>query len=356
MVKILIPVGETLDGDFSASLLQVHLTNDYSNDIHCILQTARKQAARSINSLMVEAYWLVGERIVEWEQNGQKRAQYGQSILQQLSKSLTAQMGDGFSYANLRNMRQFYLTYPNFSECNRLCSKLSWSHNRLIMRVPSAPARLFYLKEAAQHQWSVRELDRNIATNYYQRLLSTQIPVTGAPKPNDIRSFIKDPYVMEFLQLPKFAEISEKKLEDLLIKNLEAFLLELGKGFSFVGRQYRISTETTHYYIDLVFYNYILKCFVLIDLKAAKLTHQDIGQMDMYRRMFDDLKKGKDDNPTIGILLCANKDETVVKYSVVNDSDTLFASKYLPYLPTEEELKSELESGYRQLMDSRDSD
>ena len=187
---------------------------------------------------------------------------------------------------------------------------------------------------------------------YYQRLLSTQIVgVASYDKENDsdIRSFIKDPYVMEYLGFSSDSSCNEKKLEDALIDNLQSFLLELGKGFSFVGRQYRISTETSHFYIDLVFYNYILKCFVIIDLKTTKLTHQDVGQMDMYRRMFDDLRRTEGDNPTIGILLCAERDETIVKYSVINDSPQLFASKYLPYLPTEKELKQELETKYRQI-------
>ena len=300
---------------------------------------------------MVEAYWMIGERIVKQEQHGRERATYGEAVLKELSRTLSKELGNGFSYANLRNMRQFYLTYPDYETCYTLCSKLSWSHNRLIMRVHDDTARRFYLTECIESQWSVRQLERNISTMYYQRILSSQ-PAVKEHNPTDttpIHSFIKDPYVMEYLGLPPAPDYDESDLENALIDNLQSFLLELGKGFSFVGRQYRISTETSHFYIDLVFYNYILKCFVLIDLKTTKLTHQDVGQMDMYRRMFDDLKRTDGDNPTVGILLCAERDETVVEYSVMKDTSKLFASKYLLYLPTEQELKDELETKYRMI-------
>ena len=216
------------------------------------------------------------------------------------------------------------------------------------MRVADADAREWYLREAAQQQWSVRTLERNINSFYFQRQLKS-VPSTIEPEameletPIDVRSFIKDPYVLEFVGLPPVSIRNERKLEQSLIDNMQQFLLELGKGFSFVQRQYRISTETGHFYIDLVFYNFILKCFVLVDLKTKKLSHRDVGQMDMYIRMFDDLKRGADDNPTIGILMCAERDETIVKYSVLNESQQMFVSKYLPYLPTEDELKRELE-------------
>ncbi len=217
------------------------------------------------------------------------------------------------------------------------------------MRIDDSKARLYYLKEAAEQQWSVRALERNINTLYYQRLLSTQnttpeIALAKDSQTPDIRYFIKDPYVFEFLNIPEPNSFSEQKVETTLIENLQKFLMELGKGFSFVGRQYRISTETEHFYVDLVFYNYILKCFVLFDLKIGKLTHQDIGQMDMYRRLFDDLKKPEGDLPTIGIILCTEKSETVVKYSIMNDTPQLFATKYMPYLPTEQELIDEIEN------------
>ena len=329
----------------------VPTTNNLFNDIRSILANARKHAAKVVNSDMVTAYWLIGRRIVIEEQNGAGTAKYGEQILQNLSKKLEAEYGNGFSYANLRNMRQFYRTYPDEQICYTLCINLSWSHNRLIMRVEDPVAREWYLREAVAQQWSVRQLERNIQSFYYQRMLSSgDAPKSPIAKDSiDIKQFIKDPYVLEFVGLPPFPQHREKPLEDAIIDNMQKFLLELGKGFSFVQRQYRISTETNHFYIDLVFYNYLLKCFVLIDLKTTKLTHRDVGQMDMYIRMFDDIKRSKDDNPTIGILLCADKDETIVKYSVLNESQQMFASKYLPYMPSEEEIKREIENSTLQI-------
>jgi predicted nuclease of restriction endonuclease-like (RecB) superfamily len=317
-------------------------------DVLHILQTARQKAYTVVNSEMVQAYWLMGKRIVEEEQQGEQKATYGEAILKTLSIALTAELGKGFSYANLRNFRQFYLTYSDAEICYALRSKLTWTHHRLIMRVENTDARNYYLKECDEQNWSSRELERNINTFYYQRLLSSQTqqePRLEGPMAEKIKAtdFIKDPYVFEFLNIPEPTTAQEKEIEGALIQNLQQFLLELGKGFSFVGRQFRISTETSHFYIDLVFYNYLLKCFVLFDLKTTKLSHQDTGQMDMYIRMFDDLKKQADDNPTIGLILCAEKDETVVKYSILNDHKQLFATKYMPYLPTEAELIAEIE-------------
>jgi len=320
--------------------------NNYIVEIKQILSEARLKAYTVINSAMVETYWRVGERIVLQEQGGENRAAYGEQVLKELSVALTAEFGRGFSYANLRNFRQFYLTYPDFEKCYTLCSKLTWSHNRLIMRVENPQARDFYLKEAADNNWSVRLLERNINTFYFQRLLSSQgrpLSLVKTSEQMQMGDFIKDPYIFEFLNIEQPHNANEHQIETALIDKLQHFLLELGKGFSFVGRQYRISSELEHFYIDLVFYNYILKCFVLIDLKTTKLTHQDIGQMDMYRRMFDDLQKPEVDNPTIGIILCAEKSETVVKYSVINDNPQMFATKFMPYLPTEEELIAEID-------------
>lgn len=323
-------------------------TSNITTDIRLILTEARHITARAVNSAMVIAYWMIGRRIVIEEQNGEDVATYGEQILKRLSKELEEEFGNGFSYSNLRNMRQFFRTYPDKEICYTVCSKLTWSHNRLIMRVADADARLWYIEEAAREGWSVRQLERNINSFYYQRQLKQEIIEPNQAEVSttsgiDIRTFVKDPYVVEFVGLPTFPLHKEKQLEEALIDNMQDFLLELGKGFSFVKRQYRISTETSHFYINLVFYNYILKCFILVDLKASKLTHQDVGQMDMYVRMFDDMKKSADDNPTIGILMCAEREETVVKYSVLESSKQLFASKYLPYLPTEEELRKELE-------------
>ena len=314
-------------------------------DIKAILEQARTKARSAVNAAMVEAYWLIGQRIVLEEQQGHHKARYGARLLENLSTALSESFGKGFSYANLRNFRQFYLTYPDQAICYTVCSKLSWSHNRLIMRVEDPKARAYYLAEGAAQQWSVRQLERNIETHSFQRLLSfhTEDKPISATHANMLGDFIKDPYVLEFLQLPDSGQLRESDLEQAIIDELQKFLLELGKGFSFVARQMRISTETSHFFIDLVFYNYLLKCFVIIDLKTGKLTHQHIGQMDMYVRMFDDLKRGGDDNPTIGIILCDSKDETVVKYSVIQENQQLFASKYQRILPTEAELIAEIE-------------
>ncbi|EDN69237.1 protein containing DUF1016 [Beggiatoa sp. PS] len=321
------------------------INQSFFQDIKNILQQSRQKAYVAVNSAMVEAYWQIGKRIVEEEQVGKQRADYGSFLIKSLSKELSVEFGKGFSVANLKNFRQFYLTFPDFEKGYTVRSQLSWSHYRIIMRVESPTARNYYLTEANEQLWSTRQLQRNINSHYYERLLSSAnkkiVPVnTNKAIPDE---FIKDPYVLEFLNIPENATYSEKQIETAIITHLQKFLLEMGKGFSFVGRQFRISTETSHFYIDLVFYNYLLKCFVLIDLKTSKLSHQDIGQMDMYVRLFDDLKRQVDDNPSIGIILCADKDDTVVKYSVLKDSEQLFASKYRLVLPTEEELIVELE-------------
>lgn len=319
--------------------------SSFHTDIKAILEQARSKARSAVNSAMVEAYWLIGQRIVQEEQQGSSRAVYGDRMLAKLSRALSASLGKGFSYANLRNFRQFYLTYPDQEICYTVCSKLSWSHNRLIMREEDPKARAYYLAESVSQQWSVRQLERNLQSRSFQRLLSSQSRDIEAcsSRTEPLGDFIKDPYVLEFLQFPESGQLKESALEQAIMDELQKFLLELGKGFSFVARQMRISTETSHFFIDLVFYNYLLKCFVIIDLKTGKLGHQDIGQLDMYVRMFDDFKRGEDDNPTIGIILCDSKDETVVKYSVIQESPQLFASKYQRILPTEEELIAEIE-------------
>lgn len=305
---------------------------------------------------MVEAYWLIGQRIVEEEQRGRHKAQYGKRLIEDLSTALTTDFGKGFSYANLYNCRQFYLTFPEQEILYAACRELSWSHLRLIMRVDSPQAIDYYCREAREQNWTVRQLERNIKSQSFQRLLSTQANPLPLPSTSAHLEFIKDPYVLEFLQLPEQGTLKESRLEQAIIDELQKFLLELGKGFSFVARQMRISTETSHFYLDLVFYNYLLKCFVIIDLKTGKLSHQDIGQMDMYVRMFDDLKRGEDDNPTIGIILCDSKDETIVKYSIIQESQQLFASKYKRILPTEEELIAEIEREKRLIEGMKSAD
>lgn len=273
----------------------------FHRDIKSILEQARGKARSAVNAAMIEAYWLIGQRIVQEEQLGQHKAQYGKHLMEDLSAALTADFGKGFSYANLYNCRQFYLTFPEQAILYTACRELSWSHLRLIMRVDSPQAIEYYCRETREQQWTVRQLERNIKSHSFQRLLSTQANNIDKAGASAHLEFIKDPYVLEFLQLPEAGQLKESRLEQAIIDELQKFLLELGKGFSFVARQMRISTETSHFYIDLVFYNYLLKCFVIIDLKTGKLSHQDIGQMDMYVRMFDDLKRGEDDNPTIGI-------------------------------------------------------
>ena len=322
-------------------------SSKFFDEVRGILTDARNHAARAVNSAMVLAYWQIGRRIVEEEQGGNATATYGERLLPELSRSLTAEFGKGFSLANLKNFRKFYLTYPDGGKSYTLCSFLSWSHNRLIMREEEPRARQYYLEESHRQNWSVRQLQRQIQTQTFQRLLSSKEPPATVPeepvrKPT-IQDFIKDPYVLEFLSLQEDPATSESDVESAIITNLQKFLLEMGHGFSFVARQMRISTETSHFYLDLVFYHYVLKCFVVIDLKTTKLTHQDIGQIDMYVRMFDDLKRGPDDNPTIGLILCADKDETIVQYSVLKGSEQIFASKYQTVLPSIEELTAELE-------------
>ncbi|QGS16895.1 MULTISPECIES: YhcG family protein [Capnocytophaga] len=295
----------------------------------------------------MEGFWLIGERIVKEEQQGSVRANYGEQIIAQLSKEL----GKGFSKRTLWDYKKFYLTFPNIKDSAHMCAQLTWSHIRLIMRVESTQARDYYLQETAEQHWSVRTLERNINTSYYQRLLASQrkdivveeMQQKTAEFQQDPYEFIKNPAVLEFLNIPTHYAYNESDLEKNLINNLQQFLLELGKGFAFVARQKHIRTETQDFYIDLVFYNYILKCFVIIELKTDKITHQDIGQLDMYVRMFDDLEKSETDNPTIGILLCTQTDQTIAKYSVLAENKHLFATKYMPYLPTEEELAEEIE-------------
>ena len=323
----------------------------YIQEIKTILNQARQKTYQAINSAMVEAYWNIGKRIVLEEQNGKDRAEYGKEIIKTISQELSTEFGKGFSERNIRNFRKFYQTFPELENWQTLSAKLQWSHFELIMRISSPEARAYYLTEAAKQTWSVRTLDRNISTLYYQRLLSsqnkeivkTEMQQNNAAFQNDAFDFIKNPTVLEFLNFPTNYSYTEAELEKALIDNLQKFILELGKGFAFVERQQHIKTETDDFYIDLVFYNYLLKCFVIIELKTTKIKHQDIGQLDMYVRMYDDLKKPKEDNPTIGILLCTETDKTIAKYSVLKDNQQLFATKYMDYLPTEQELINEIE-------------
>ena len=321
----------------------------FITEIKDIITRAKQKAYSAINTAMIEAYWLTGQRIIKEEQGGKERADYGKQILKELSTELTKEFGKGFSVGSLYYYRQFYTTFPDiFATPWRI---LSWSHYKRLMQVPDNDARTWYMKEASEQMWSYRTLDRNIASQYYYRLLQSQnkqvveneMKKNTAPFQHDKFEFIKNPTVAEFIGLSANSDFTESELESAIISNLQKFLLELGKGFSFVARQKHIKTEKRDYFIDLVFYNYILKCFVLIDLKTTTITHQDVGQMDMYVRMYDERIKESNDNPTIGILLCSETDNDIARYSVLHDNNRLFASKYMLYMPTEEELKQEIE-------------
>lgn len=337
-------------------------------DIRTVLEQARSAAYRAVNFAMVRAYWQIGCLIVESEQKGQERAEYGKAVLKELSQRLTREFGKGYSIQSLRNMRQFYMTFSKrsalrsesldstqlassqyFEKCSALRSELTWTHYKMLMRVEKPEARQWYMNEAADQNWSTRQLDRQISVLYYERLLASREKGSVEQEAGEKMSalppeqFIRDPYVLEFLDLRDYPGLRESRVEQAIIDKLQHFLLELGKGFSFVARQKRMRFEDEDFYVDLVFYNFILKCFVLIDLKIGKLTHQDIGQMDGYVRMFEEQYKGEDDNPTIGIILCSKKNEAIARYSVLKESKQIFASKYMLYLPTEEELRRELE-------------
>ncbi len=345
-----------------------------------ILEQAKGDVVRSVNSSMVLAYWSIGREIVQEIQSGEERAEYGQQILRRLSEQLTARYGKGFSVTNLKYFRLFYLAYPDKVKpighplgdqstkgmLNRLKKKelmainqklsqgfspqLSWSHYRALMRVTDEKARNFYEHEAIACGWSKTQLERQIHSSYYQRLMANQGAeglesvdrerLPGEPTPAE--QVLKSPYVLEFLGLPDFPNLHESSLEQAIIDNLQAFLLELGKGFSFVARQKHIRFDDDDFYVDLVFYNFMLKCFLLVDLKIGKLTHQDVGQMDGYVRLFEDRFKVPGDNPTIGLILCSDKSESVAKYSVLSEGRQIFAAKYLQYLPSEQELQLEI--------------
>ncbi|MDO8310868.1 MAG: PDDEXK nuclease domain-containing protein [Sideroxyarcus sp.] len=323
-----------------------------------LIQQGRQQALRAVDMVQVQTCWEIGRHIVEFEQDGQARAAYGKRLLHALAETLSAEFGKGFDPTNLRHMRGFYLAFPIRDALRR---ELSWTHYRALLRVEDETARHWYMAEAAEQNWSARVLDRQLSTLYYERLqLSTDQPSVRdeankliAPLQQTPREFVRDPVMLEFLGLPGTGKLLESNLEQALMDKLQGFLLELGKGFAFVARQQRISTESQEFYIDLVFYNYLLKCFVLFDLKSGKLTHQDIGQMDMYVRMYDDLKRGPDDNPTVGIILCAKKDASVVRYSVLHGNEQLFATKYKLVLPSEDELRAELDRERSELLEQQ---
>ena len=332
--------------------LQTTFAPNLLKDLRDIIASGRAVAYASVNAAMIDTYWKIGRRIVEEEQHGSKRAEYGTGLIDHLTEQLSPEFGNGFSARNLAYYKRFYQFFPDPTILNARVQNLRWTHFRSLLRVEDQQVRLWYLNEAARENWSSRTLDRNISSQYYHRLLASQnkAPVVAemqeitAPMQADKLEFIKNPVVAEFLGLAPNSDFTETKLEQSIITHLQKFLIELGKGYAFVARQQHIATDAGDYFIDLVFYNYILKCFVLIDLKTARITHQDVGQMDMYVRMYDELKRSEGDNPTIGILLCSETSEDIARYSVLHDSKQLFASKYLTYLPTKEELRKEIET------------
>ena len=323
------------------------VTSDVVGDIRDIIARARKSVVRHVNTVQVLANWLIGRRIVVEEQKGQ-RATYGEHLLAKISRELTLDFGRGFAEPQLRNCRLFYKAFPEEKQIRyTLCIKLGWSHWRLLMRVADPKAREFYINEAATRDLSVRQLAREIETQSYRRVMANQLESVDAasqiPAETTPAMLIKDPCVAEFLNLPGPVKGKEKKVEKRILDTIEKFLLELGRGFALVGRQYRIPFDDTEKKVDFVFYNIFLRCYVLVDLKTSKLNSRDIGQMDAYRRIFDGLKRGKDDQPTIGILLGTEIRETDVKYSIMSECDRMLAVKLLPYMPTKEELIAEIE-------------
>ena len=334
-------------------LLKYVKTGSVFEDACNIIETAQKVAYSTVDLTLVHRNWLLGKRIVEEELNGESRAEYGAEVIKKLSKDLNAQYGRGYTKTNLYNFYSFYKMYPEIfhSESGKSNVKLSWTHYRVLLQVKDEIAREWYENEALRETWSVKTLQRNISSQYYYRILKTQDKAVVETEMKELTSeyqtkleFIKNPVIAEFLGMKEDTSYLESDLEQCIINNLQKFLMELGKGYAFVARQQHIHTEKEDYYIDLVFYNYILKCFVLIDLKTTKIMHQDVGQMDMYIRMYDDLKRGEGDNPTLGIVLCADTDEDIAKYSILHGNEQLFASKYKLYLPTEEELRAEIET------------
>lgn len=322
-------------------------------DVKQIIDDGRRQGADAISVVICMTNWRIGRRIILEEQHGDARAEYGKGIIDNLSEKLVVEYGNNksFSPRDLRNYRQFYLTFKDFEIWYARVPNLNWTHYRSLLRVQNEDARKWYLTEASKEHWSTRVLDRNINSQYYFRLLQSpkkdaviaEMKAKTSDYDNEKLEFLKNPIVAEFLGLSHNSDFTETKLETAIINHLQKFIMELGKGFAFVARQQLVRTDLKDYYIDLVFYNYILKCFLLIDLKTTEITHQDIGQMDMYIRMYDELKCTEGDNPTIGLLLCAETSKDLARYSILHDNNQLFAAKYLTYLPKEEDLVAEIE-------------
>ena len=317
----------------------------FVSDIKQLIEQSRRTAYAAVNSIMIDTYWHIGQRIVEQEQQGEKRAEYGKQIIKLLSQELTQSYGRGWSVRNLQYFKLFYLTYNDFEIVQSRLHNLTWTHILTTLRVEDPVAARWYLQTASQEMWSVRTLDRNISTQYFERHFKQPqlIEDSREKTPTDKLEVIKSPVVAEFLGFNPGTDYTESDLEKGLISHLQEFLVEMGRGFAFVARQKHIFTDAGDFYIDLVFYNYILKCFVLIDLKKGQITHQDVGQMDMYVRMYDELQRTEGDNPTIGIVLCSETSKDIARYSVLHDNEHLFAAKYMALMPTEEELRREIE-------------
>ena len=352
---------------------------EFYNDLSSIIESSRKSAYQMVDRILVIRNWLLGKRIAEEELSGTHADRYGEKIVSELAKTLTEQYGKGFDQRSLYRYVQFYNTYPKIvasvkplssnTENQKIvasprplsflgveavvCTEklLSWTHYKALLQVTDPDARLWYEKEAYEQTWSVRTLQRNISTQYYDRMLLSHNSKAVENEMKQLTSeyqgkleFIRNPVIAEFLGMQEDTSYLESDLEQAIIGNLQRFLMELGKGYAFVARQQHIHTEKQDYYIDLVFYNYILQCFVLIDLKIGKITHQDVGQMDMYVRMYDELKRSENHNPTLGIVLCSETDEDIARYSVLHGNEQLFAAKYRLCLPTEEQLRAEIET------------
>ena len=316
-------------------------TENCVNDIKAIIEQGRQAAYSSVNLLMIQTYWNIGKRIVEEEQKGDARAEYGKQLIDKIAVELRKDYGNGFGARYLRSFRQFYLTIPDYEIWKSRFPNLMWTRIFRCLRLENHDAIRWYLETSSKEMWSVRTLDRNISTQYYERHLQPPVKKDEEIAANKLE-IIKNPVVAEFLGFKQDETYSENQLES-AITHLRDFIMEMGQGFAFMKRLQLIRTSAEDYFIDLVFYNVILKCYVLIDLKVGKVTHQDVGQMDMYVRMYDELKRTQGDNPTIGIVLCSETDEDIAKYSILNGNDQIFATKFKLYLPTEEQLRTEIE-------------
>lgn len=329
----------------------IKVSSQFLGDVRAIIESGQQHAYKIAGQVAVVTYWNIGKRIVEEEQQGEERAEYGKRIIETLSVSLVSDFGNSYNPKNLRAFRSFYLKFNDFEIWNACVPNLQWTHFRSLLRVEDDNARYWYMREASREMWKSRTLDRNIASQYYYRLLQSprkeeviaEMRQLTAPLQSDAREFVKSPVVAEFLGLSNNAAYTETELERSIISHLKEFLLEMGKGFAFVAEQQHIRTEQNDYFIDLVFYNYLLKSFILIDLKTTRLSYQDVGQMDMYLQMYDELKRTEGDNPTIGIILCSETDGDVARYSTLAKNDKLFAAKYLTFMPSEQDLRREIE-------------